>query len=139
MNRIEFCNLLIETKDMFGISTSELSFTVKMLLPTLRRFEKGVHNFSIKKAIEYAEAIGCILVLTHENKSVKIKCYQDIVNWMIETRSGNLTQREIAQKLHMSYVSVAKIESNKSVMSVDTFLKLLDIYGFTVTMKNEHK
>ena len=49
MDRKEFCVLMAKAKQESGRGTSDISFDMKMLLPTLRRFEKGEHNFNLKK------------------------------------------------------------------------------------------
>ena len=41
MDRKEFCVLMAKAKQESGRGTSDISFDMKMLLPTLRRFEKG--------------------------------------------------------------------------------------------------
>lgn len=48
MDRKEFCVLMAKAKQESGRGTSDISFDMKMLLPTLRRFEKGEHNFNLK-------------------------------------------------------------------------------------------
>ena len=53
MDRKEFCVLMAKAKQESGRGTSDISFDMKMLLPTLRRFEKGEHNFNLKKVMEY--------------------------------------------------------------------------------------
>ena len=52
MNRQEFHQLMANAKQESGISTSAISFELKMLLPTLRRFEKGTNNSNMKKIFD---------------------------------------------------------------------------------------
>ena len=58
MDRKEFCVLMAKAKQESGRGTSDISFDMKMLLPTLRRFEKGEHNFNLKKVMEYLQVIN---------------------------------------------------------------------------------
>ena len=37
---MEFCNMMTDAKKNSDKTTSEITFAMKMLLPTLRRFEK---------------------------------------------------------------------------------------------------
>lgn len=134
MERIEFCELLLEAKRNSGITTSEISFKLKMLLPSLRRFEKGTHNFSVSKAVDYIEAANSYLLLKKKNSTEEllIKEYKDIIRWLVKSRDGVYTQRSLTQAVGLSNGTIRNIESDISIMSIDIFLKLVDIFGFHI-------
>ena len=133
MNRAEFCEMMAQAKKESGVTTSELSFTLRMLVSTLRRLEKGTHNFSIEKAIEYLDVLNAELCLEKEGrKSCGIKNYDSFIEWLANVRAGQYTQRSLATELGCSYVAVANIERKKSIISIDTFLKLMDVLGYTI-------
>ena len=129
--------MMAQAKKESGVTTSELSFTLRMLVSTLRRLEKGVHNFSVEKAVEYLNVLGAELCFEKEGeKSYSIKNYDSFVEWLANARAGQYTQRSLAAELGCSYVAVANIERKKSIISIDTFLKLMDILGYTIKITN---
>lgn len=135
MNRLDFCGLLLEAKNKSGINTSDLSFAIKMQWSTLRRFEKGTHSFGMKKAIEYLDIVHGKICLMQNKKKEIISDYNKLIEWEVRERSKTYTQRSLAEKVGCSYVNLANIESGKSVMSVDIFLKIVDALGFAVDIK----
>lgn len=133
MNRIDFCNLFLEAKEKSGVSTYNLSFAIKMQYSTLRRLERGVHNFNMKKAIEYFDILGYKICLQQgAKKTVVIYNYKTLLDWYLINRKALYTQRFVAKRLGCSDVNVSKIELGQSTMSVDTFLGLLNIFEFDV-------
>lgn len=135
MERSEFCALMIKAKENSGISTSDLSFTIKMQWATLRRFEKGVHNFNMKKAIDYLSILNAKICLINSKKKYVITNYTQLLQWCIESRTGIYTQRTLAEAVGCSYVNMAKIETEKSTMSVDIFLKIAEVLDFNIEIK----
>lgn len=137
MERIEFCELMVEAKKRSGISTSQVSFELKMLLPSLRRLEKGIHNFSVSKAIDYLHSINGYIQL-HKNKTIySIMQYEDIVQWLINERKDNYTKHALTQKTGCANGTIGNIESGKSVMSIDIFLRLSEVLGFSITIERQ--
>ena len=133
MNRTEFCEMMAQAKKESGVTTSELSFTLRMLVGTLRRLEKGVHNFSVEKTVEYLNVLNAELCLEKEGEeSHSIKNYDSFIEWLANARAGQYTQRSLATELGCSYVAIANIERKKSIISIDTFLKLMDVLGYTI-------
>ena len=135
MERIEFCDLMVKAKENSGISTSDLSFAIKMQWATLRRFEKGIHNFNMKKAIEYLDILNAKICLIKNKKKHVIANYTQLLQWCIESRTGIYTQRTLAEAIGCSYVNMAKIETEKSTMSVDIFLKIAEVLDFNIEIK----
>lgn len=118
MNRLEFCDLMEKAKERSGTRISDISFQMHMLLPTLRRLEKGQHNFNMKKCIEYLDVIKSKITLG----SQEIHTYDELVETIVNIRTKSYSQRSLAEKIGMSYVSIAHVERHKAVMSVDMFL-----------------
>jgi DNA-binding XRE family transcriptional regulator len=124
MNRAEFCELMAQAKKNSGVSTSELSFDSRMLPSTLMRVEKGISNFSMQKAIQYLYAIHHHISLRNGKKIYVIKDYEDLLKWTVEAR-GKESQRSLAKVIDVNRGTITKIETKKSEMSVDLFLKLV--------------
>ena len=135
MNRLDFCKLLEQAKIASGIPASEISFSMKMLMPTLRRFEKGEHNFSLVKVMEYLQVLHAQLVIYNEKSTVVVTEYSQLIEWLVSARKNGYTQRKLAEAVGISYVMLARIESNKSSLSIDVYLKIIEVLGYSVNIK----
>lgn len=135
MNRLDFCKLMEQAKIASGILASEISFSMKMLMPTLRRFEKGEHNFSLVKVMEYLQVLHAQLVIYNEKSTVVVTEYSQLIEWLVSARKNGYTQRKLAEAVGISYVMLARIESNKSSLSIDVYLKIIEVLGYSVNIK----
>lgn len=135
MNRQEFHQLMANAKQKSGISTSVISFELKMLLPTLRRFEKGTNNSNMKKIFDYLRAIGFYLLL---NNTEKLRNYDELVDWLVTFRTNKYSQRQLAEKIGVAYLTIANIERKATVMSLDTFLKIAEIEEVEIKILNDN-
>lgn len=135
MNRLDFCKLMEQAKIASVIPASEISFSMKMLMPTLRRFEKGEHNFSLVKVMEYLQVLHAQLVIYNEQSTVVVTEYSQLIEWLVSARKNGYTQRKLAEAVGISYVMLARIESNKSSLSIDVYLKIIEVLGYSVNIK----
>lgn len=135
MDRLEFCNILAVAKENSGKTTSEISFAMKMLLPTLRRFEKGEHNFNVKKVMEYLNVINNQLVLISATNKDVCRTYDEIVLWIKNTREGEFSQRKLAEAIQSSHITIANIERQISIISIDVFLKIVQVLGYEIKIE----
>ncbi|RGR75421.1 XRE family transcriptional regulator, partial [Bacteroides ovatus] len=46
-----------------------------------------------------------------------------------------ISQRALAEKTGFVYSTIVKIESKKSIISIDTMLKIVDVLGYTVKIE----
>lgn len=136
MNRLEFCNLMEQAKTSSNIPSSEISFSMKMLLPTLRRFEKGEHNFSMTKVMEYINVLQANLVICKKSSKKSFTTYEQLILWLISERKKSFSQRSLAEAVDMSYVMLARVESQKSNLTIDVFLKIVDVLGYNIEIKS---
>lgn len=132
MERSEFCKMLTNAKVKSGIKTSEMSFAIKMLLAALIRFEKGKHNFGMERAIEYLNIAHAQICLEANGISHLVGDYSQLVQWQISSRTGRYSQRELAELTGYSRITIVNIETMKCVISVDMFLKIADVLGYTI-------
>ena len=135
MNRQEFHQLMANAKQESGISTSAISFELKMLLPTLRRFEKGTNNSNMKKIFDYLRVIGFCLLL---NNTEKLRNYNELVDWLVTFRTNKYSQRQLADKIGVAYLTIANIERKATVMSLDTFLKITEMGDVEIKILNDN-
>lgn len=139
MNRKEFCEQMANAKNSSDITTTDLSFAIKMLLPTLRRFEKGEHNFKLDRAIQYLNILQSNISLTKGNTCLHIKSYEDVISFIKDSRKGKFTQRELAEEIGCKHPTVANIERGSNIVTIDNFLKIVDVLGYTLKIENNEK
>ena len=133
MDRKEFCVLMAKAKQESGRGTSDISFDMKMLLPTLRRFEKGEHNFNLKKIMEYLQVINAHIQI---DKNI-IADYENLLAWLVDIRkTHSLSQRALAKEIECAPLTIANIERKETIISIDTFLKIVDVLGCTINIEN---
>ena len=137
MTREEFCKLMEKAKVVSNVSRSEISFSMKMLLPALRSFEKGEHNFNMAKVMEYLKVINAQLMAYNNRTNITFADYNQLLVWIIFERKHNYTQRQLAEAIGISYVMLARIESKKSNLSIDIFLKIVDKLDYDIKIINK--
>lgn len=135
MNRLDFCKLMEQAKMASGISTSKISFAMEMLLPALRHFERGKHNFGLVKVMEYLKVIHAQLVIYNDQSSVTITEYDQLLDWVVSTRQGRYSQRKLAEAIGISYSTLAYVESHKSHLSIDVLLKIIEVLGYNIKIE----
>lgn len=138
MNRDGFCKLMAAVRSKSKITTTELSFQIKMLLPTLRRFEKGEHNFKLDRVIQYLSILGYQIILCSNNgveETFKIAQYSDIPKFIKCARKDKYTQRELAINIGCTYATIANIERQSNIVSIDMFLKLVETLNYSVKIE----
>lgn len=136
MNRFDFCDLMKRAKESSNLSSSELSFSMKMLLPTLRRFEKGEHNFSVGKVMEYLSVIHTKLIIYSDSSKKGFTNYEQLILWLASERKKTYSQRALAEVIGISYPMIARIESQKSNLTIDLFLKIVDVLGYNIEIES---
>ena len=127
--------MMADAKKNSDKTTSEITFAMKMLLPTLRRFEKGDHNFNVKKVMEYLDVINHQLVLRSETKIDVCRTYDDVILWIKNTREGKYSQRKLAEVTQSSHNSITYIERQISTISIDMFLKIVQALGYQIKIE----
>ena len=136
MDRLEFCNLMEKAKLSSGVTSTEISFAMKMLYPAFRRFEKGKHNFSMTKPLEYINALHAELVIYNDVISTSITEYSQLIEWLRSARKKNYTQKQLADNISISLDMLIRIESQRSNISVDIFLKIIDVLGYKINIQS---
>lgn len=70
------------------------------------------------------------------NANVLISDYEQFVDWLIEIRTNaGYTQRKLAEKTGITQVTIANIESEKSVVTIDYFFKIIEALGYVLNIK----
>jgi DNA-binding XRE family transcriptional regulator len=137
MTREEFCTRCRQLREeVTEVSLNEVWRRTGFQPTQTKRLERGVNNFNMNNAISYLTAIEVQLKLrdTVKNRSVRIKEYKNIIDWLTKNRKSEFTQRSLAEKIECSHITIANIESEKSVVSIDIFLRLVEALGFKIEL-----
>lgn len=135
MTRDEFCNLMASVKMQVGGSTTDLAFDMRMQWSTLNRLEKGKNNFSVQKMLEYIKYLNANLYFCNDQKSIEISSYNDILTWLKKCRGTNISQRKLAELIGCSRANLANVELGKTIMSIDTLLKMAEVFNNKIDIR----
>lgn len=135
MDRIEFCKLLIETRQNVGVGKNEMCRLTGFTFVQLQLLEDKPNNFAIKKAIDYLAALHYVIVLSRSRSATQIKSVEQFGTWLKQKRKGAFSQRGLADAVGCSYPTIANIERNSNIPTIDVFLKLVDVLGYSIEIK----
>lgn len=128
MNRQEFTKALSEYRKQNNMLVKELCFKLQCMSSDLYKFENAKHNYNMQKCFEYLNAIGTKLVIsTTEDDNIVFEDYTALLKFVVDTRiARGYSQRRLASEIGCAYVTIAYFEKQKTVMTIDTFLKIAD-------------
>lgn len=135
MNRIEFCKLLVETRENKGVGKNEMCRKTGFTFVQLQLLEDKPNNFAMDKAFDYLKALdSCIYINSH-----KIQTAEDISNFVKEARKGKFSQRSLAVEIGCTRQTIANIERGSNIITIDNFLKIVEVLGYTLEIKTNEK
>lgn len=137
MDRKSLCLIIKNLRQESGVSMKTICMAMDLLPSSIYRFESGKHNFNLKLLFSYLKAINVQMVLSDSNNAnVLISDYEQFVDWLIEIRTNaGYTQRKLAEKTGITQVTIANIESKKSVVTIDYFFKIIEALGYVLNIK----
>ena len=91
----------------------------------------------MQKCLDYIKAIGAYLELRSGNGEPKIITeYNQLVRYVVDERTQfNYTQRSLAKAIWCSYATLGHFESYKTIVTIDTLLKIGEALGFELNVK----
>lgn len=136
MDRKKFFKLLEQAKISCGKTTTDISFDLRMQWSTLKRFENGTSNSNLKKVLDYLRAIGYKIVVTNDSNVYYISNYESLVNWIVYARKNIYSQRELADKINITPITIANVERKTNVISIDNFLKIVNALDWELNIES---
>ena len=76
-----------------------------------------------------------VLSIEKDNHSDKMNDIESIAVWLKAARNGLYTQRSLAEAVGCTYPTIANIERGSNKITVDNFLKLADVLGYTIKIQ----
>lgn len=135
MDRIEFSQMLVLARERIGLGKNEMCRQTGYTFVQLQLLETKPNNFAMNKAFHYLDSIGMILAIDKDGNSTKLNDIESIATWLKAARNGIYTQRSLAEAVGCTYPTIANIERGSNKVTVDNFLKLADILGYTIKIE----
>lgn len=135
MNRLTFCDEIKHIRKESKIPMKSICFSMDVMPTAISRLENGSNNFNLKLLLSYLRSINAHLVLTYQNSHIAIIDYDQFIDWLINIRNINYSQRSLAEKINVSYTTIANIERKATVISIDTFLKISEALGVEIKIE----
>lgn len=133
MERQKFCKMLEIARGYSEKTTSTLSYDMRMPPQNIRRIERGLFNFRMDRCLNYLEHIGYSIFLEKDGEEVVIARYEDILAWFSNNR-GKLSRPSLASDMGVDRSYIRLIESGQHKISVDLFLKLVEMFSYNLTL-----
>ncbi len=104
----------------------------------IKRMENGSNNFNMLNGFKYLSAIAVKLIVKKPTSTPPpriLKNYPQFVEWVKKNREINgITQAQLALAAGCKKLTVTNIETQKSIATIDTFLKVIEAFGFEVEL-----
>ena len=116
----------------------DICFQMGVMPTAIYRLEKGSSNFEMGNMMSYIKALQHILVIENGQHSYRTNDAQELGSILALIRKEKaISQRALAEKAGFVYSTIVKIESKKSIISIDTMLKIVDVLGYTVKIEKK--
>ena len=87
----------------------------------------------MKKIFDYLQVINAYIQIG----KVSIFNYENLLAWLIEARKiHSLSQRALAKEIECAPLTIANIERGETIISIDTFLKVVDALGYVINIED---
>lgn len=138
MDRKVLCEIVKDIRQKSGVPMKTICATMDVMPTSVYRLESGTNNFNLKLLMNYLNAINARIVLSSANKSsVVFSDYEQFIDWLIQTRTQvSYTQRILAEKTGITHVTIANIESKKNVVTIDYFLKIIEVLNYELNIES---
>lgn len=136
MDRIKFSSLLAQQREENNIGKNEMCRLTGFSFLQLQRIENAGNNYNMQLVFRYLSAIWAGIILQKRNKELILVEYSQLIEWLISARKKNYTQQQLADDIDISRGMLMRIESQKSNLSVDIFLKIVDVLGYKIDIQS---
>lgn len=77
----------------------------------------------------------CVIVLSDSRSAMQISNVKKFGAWLKQKRKGKFSQRDLATAIGCSYPTIANIERNSNIPTIDVFLKIVEVLGYYIEIK----
>lgn len=132
MTRQEFSSILLEHRKSSGTAIKDLCFRLDCMPTGIYRIENGSHNYNMQKCLAYTKAVGVSVVLENETFCTEVKDYDHMIAVLHDLRCSMMSQAQLANSSGISRNMIGKIETRKSIVTIDILLRLVAVFGLSI-------
>lgn len=136
MDRNEFSSLLVAQREANNIGKNELCRFAEFTFLQLQRIENADNNYNMGLAFRYLSVVKSKVCLQKGKKEWSLTEYSQFPKWLAKARDGKFSLRKLALVANCSYSAVTNVEHEKTVISIDLFLKIVDVLGYNIEIKS---
>lgn len=135
MDRNEFSSLLVAQREANNIGKNELCRLAEFTFLQLQRIESAGNNYNMGLAFRYLSVVKSCVCLQKGKKEWVLTEYNQFPKWLVKVRDGKFSLRKLALVADCSYSAVTNVEHGKTVISIDLFLKIIEVLGYNIEIK----
>ena len=135
MDRNEFSSLLMAQREANNMGKNELCRFAEFTFLQLQRIENADNNYNMGLVFRYLAVVKSNMILHKGKKEWCLVEYSQIPKWLAKARDGKFSLRKLALAADCSYSAVTNVEHGKTVISIDLFLKIVEVLGYNVEIK----
>ena len=136
MTKQKFSKLISNIRKKEKCTLNQISRRAGMTFIQIQRIEMGCDIYPLIDAIKYINAVGRAMQLTQGNRRVVVHGYEDIPEFLRETRElKGLTQEQLVQVAGLSTASISEIETQRVAMHIDSFLAIASALKIKIELK----
>lgn len=136
MDRISFSNTLKCKRESLNISKYKVSKDTGLTSLQINRIEDAVNSYSMGNIFKYLKAIGCNLQLVNNSNVDALDCVEKFGSWVTKKRDSDMSMYSLAKQIGSNIVTITKIETARSTVGVDLFLKIVDAFGYKIKIES---
>lgn len=130
MERKEFCEIVTDIRKKSSVKMKDICAQMGTLPTAIYRLERGTGNFEMGNMVLYLRILGCRIVVIDHNSQYQWLETNDFSKFLpLIRQENNISQRILADKVGCVYTTIANIERGTNIVSIDTFLKIVDVLG----------
>lgn len=135
MTREEFSKLLRQHRKESKTTLKTLCMALNVLSNGVYHVENGTHNYTLGRAITYANAVNCEIIAIAPNEEIHtLSSPESAVQLLISAR-GETTRYRVAKDVGMTQPGLVNVEKGNTNLTIDMLLKLLEYYGYIITVR----
>lgn len=137
MDRNTFSALLTQCRENKNIGKNEMCRLTGFTFQQLQRIEGALNNFNLQLVFRYINVVGAVLSFEKDGVQYVISNYEEYPKWLKSARTGLYSLRKLEDAVECSHPAIANVEQGKVTVSIDSFLKIADVLGYSVKIEQK--
>ena len=133
MDRQEFSAMIKEARESRKVSKYKVHLNSRLTEAQVSYIECATRSYGMKNVIAMLNSLGAVLKATKTSKDILIDDIEIIPKFLNQS-AGTASRYSISKDTGISKTGVKLALEGKAVISVDTFLKLTDYFGYTLSI-----